>query len=102
MIRRPPRSTLFPYTTLFRSTLLQLAEEDLEAARYVLVSDHDTFLGARAAGAHSLRRGICRLVVAAAGRGGTRGAPAGDRERTRLKSQPSANSDGGFCLAKKK
>src|SRR3970040_2667007 len=23
MIRRPPRSTLFPYTTLFRSTLLQ-------------------------------------------------------------------------------
>src|SRR3712207_6922419 len=28
MIRRPPRSTLFPYTTLFRSTeLLQAAEE---------------------------------------------------------------------------
>src|SRR3712207_7307029 len=24
MIRRPPRSTLFPYTTLFRSTILQL------------------------------------------------------------------------------
>src|SRR2546421_6858633 len=29
MIRRPPRSTLFPYTTLFRSALLDaLAEED--------------------------------------------------------------------------
>src|SRR3712207_8557470 len=26
MIRRPPRSTLFPYTTLFRSTLGQLSE----------------------------------------------------------------------------
>src|SRR2546430_14702294 len=26
MIRRPPRSTLFPYTTLFRSELLQVAE----------------------------------------------------------------------------
>src|SRR3712207_8619722 len=26
MIRRPPRSTLFPYTTLFRSHLLGLAE----------------------------------------------------------------------------
>src|SRR5256885_7668447 len=26
MIRRPPRSTLFPYTTLFRSPKLQLAE----------------------------------------------------------------------------
>src|SRR3712207_7216015 len=25
MIRRPPRSTLFPYTTLFRSSLLQVA-----------------------------------------------------------------------------
>src|SRR2546422_3190046 len=26
MIRRPPRSTLFPYTTLFRSTVLESAE----------------------------------------------------------------------------
>src|SRR2546430_17039071 len=26
MIRRPPRSTLFPYTTLFRSRLLRLAQ----------------------------------------------------------------------------
>src|SRR5947209_19379662 len=28
MIRRPPRSTLFPYTTLFRSEALGLAERD--------------------------------------------------------------------------
>src|SRR5260221_6697005 len=28
MIRRPPRSTLFPYTTLFRSRMLQLMPED--------------------------------------------------------------------------
>src|SRR3712207_8373072 len=27
MIRRPPRSTLFPYTTLFRSALAQLVRE---------------------------------------------------------------------------
>src|SRR2546425_10507007 len=27
MIRRPPRSTLFPYTTLFRSTLQELLQE---------------------------------------------------------------------------
>src|SRR3712207_8390126 len=26
MIRRPPRSTLFPYTTLFRSSMVELAE----------------------------------------------------------------------------
>src|SRR5437016_811333 len=30
MIRRPPRSTLFPYTTLFRSRIAQLADELLE------------------------------------------------------------------------
>src|SRR3712207_9312960 len=29
MIRRPPRSTLFPYTTLFRSTLIQGVEDAL-------------------------------------------------------------------------
>src|SRR2546430_17072672 len=30
MIRRPPRSTLFPYTTLFRSLLYQVATAGLE------------------------------------------------------------------------
>src|SRR2546430_4918315 len=34
MIRRPPRSTLFPYTTLFRSVL----EEDLEEAELGFLS----------------------------------------------------------------
>src|SRR2546422_8139157 len=32
MIRRPPRSTLFPYTTLFRSFVLQAAQIELERA----------------------------------------------------------------------
>src|SRR3712207_7697931 len=32
MIRRPPRSTLFPYTTLFRSDLVVGAAEELERA----------------------------------------------------------------------
>ena len=32
MIRRPPRSTLFPYTTLFRSNMNEI-EADLEARR---------------------------------------------------------------------
>src|SRR5256886_11479907 len=32
MIRRPPRSTLFPYTTLFRSHLRSLAERLIERA----------------------------------------------------------------------
>src|SRR3712207_8527600 len=33
MIRRPPRSTLFPYTTLFRSLCARLPARDLDAAR---------------------------------------------------------------------
>src|SRR2546427_7416489 len=33
MIRRPPRSTLFPYTTLFRSVLFGFARSSLRAAR---------------------------------------------------------------------
>src|SRR3712207_8278018 len=36
MIRRPPRSTLFPYTTLFRSTARELAAYD-ELAHLVLI-----------------------------------------------------------------
>src|SRR2546422_11504747 len=36
MIRRPPRSTLFPYTTLFRSLLVMLAEYGKLSLRDVL------------------------------------------------------------------
>src|SRR2546425_7113948 len=33
MIRRPPRSTLFPYTTLFRSQLLELINDILDLSK---------------------------------------------------------------------
>src|SRR2546430_9971405 len=39
MIRRPPRSTLFPYTTLFRSLPEQLGEIPSTFTGYVLVDD---------------------------------------------------------------
>src|SRR5256885_5190740 len=35
MIRRPPRSTLFPYTTLFRSKWAYLAHEQIWSASYL-------------------------------------------------------------------
>src|SRR3712207_8111341 len=35
MIRRPPRSTLFPYTTLFRSSAIQGAQDNLAKYRAV-------------------------------------------------------------------
>src|SRR5256885_11691542 len=34
MIRRPPRSTLFPYTTLFRSVLVAVEAPDRRRSRY--------------------------------------------------------------------
>src|SRR2546429_6916800 len=33
MIRRPPRSTLFPYTTLFRSPARETPEEEVQSSR---------------------------------------------------------------------
>src|SRR5436305_8194360 len=38
MIRRPPRSTLFPYTTLFRSVPIEAAA-DVESARVIACQD---------------------------------------------------------------
>src|SRR3712207_8722445 len=79
MIRRPPRSTLFPYTTLFRS--LVLAGGDL---------------GVRVAG-HLLQRA---LEVLRGLRGLLRGG--GDRKSTRLNSSHANISYAVFCLKKKK
>src|SRR2546430_11436599 len=39
MIRRPPRSTLFPYTTLFR-TLEESGPENLEAVNWLAANNH--------------------------------------------------------------
>src|SRR2546427_1870204 len=73
MIRRPPRSTLFPYTTLFRSCL---ALEPREGAR--LVDEAVTH--------HLEGDALAR----------------GDRKSTRLNSSHSQISYAVFCLKKKK
>src|SRR3712207_2906403 len=41
MIRRPPRSTLFPYTTLFRSELWQITEDELLEASLGILHLYD-------------------------------------------------------------
>src|SRR3712207_8174432 len=43
MIRRPPRSTLFPYTTLFRSSPTHIARLDLRTGEITKVIDMDAF-----------------------------------------------------------
>src|SRR3989441_9109974 len=42
MIRRPPRSTLFPYTTLFRSIRVDLLEEEVRRAMETFMPDSKT------------------------------------------------------------
>src|SRR2546428_3178080 len=44
MIRRPPRSTLFPYTTLFRSSFVSTGAVASSGVRYVMTLDADTRL----------------------------------------------------------
>src|SRR3712207_8681130 len=90
MIRRPPRSTLFPYTTLFRSDVLGLLHSDQLAE------------GADAAG----ERGAHALLVGAAVGGGDgvaiiRGAALADRKSTRLNSSHANISYAVFCLTTK-
>src|SRR5688572_32335016 len=76
MIRRPPRSTLFPYTTLFRSLL----EPELDPRLLLHLAHH---------------RELGRL--------GVRDEAAGDvdRKSTRLNSSHSQISYAVFCLKKK-
>src|SRR2546428_5477927 len=87
MIRRPPRSTLFPYTTLFRSVK--------EGSRECVVGDQAPAGGVRAGAARSRPSGprdrVLHLSVAD-----------GDRKSTRLNSSHDQISYAVFCLKKKK
>src|SRR5256885_7498853 len=94
MIRRPPRSTLFPYTTLFRSVWIRVAR---------VVRAHVGVLGGRnLAGCVVLddRRGIggVRREELEDGKLGERQ----DRKSTRLNSSHLVISYAVFCLKKKK
>src|SRR5256885_8038599 len=75
MIRRPPRSTLFPYTTLFRSAF------------------HASFLHQRS---RSSQKKTVQSSTSAAP------PPSGDRKSTRLNSSHLVISYAVFCLKKKK
>src|SRR2546429_2525505 len=81
MIRRPPRSTLFPYTTLFRSHVLRArcrprSVTVIERDPVILEAAHDWF-------------GLERV-------------PGVDRKSTRLNSSHGYISYAVFCLKKKK
>src|SRR2546427_3276536 len=86
MIRRPPRSTLFPYTTLFRSGREDALSDLLQHARTLAGR------GELAEAAATLQR--ARLFDA--------GHADLDRKSTRLNSSHSQISYAVFCLKKKK
>src|SRR2546430_9273637 len=77
MIRRPPRSTLFPYTTLFRSVLELWFDDAKEKVQMLLCHGIPLFF-------HRFDK------------------EASDRKSTRLNSSHSQISYAVFCLKKKK
>src|SRR2546430_2950011 len=90
MIRRPPRSTLFPYTTLFRS-----AEGEVSVSGvYDLGIQDQAFLGPESGLAVPDGEGGVDVYVAT-----QKGL---DRKSTRLNSSHSQISYAVFCLKKKK
>src|SRR5258707_2763952 len=94
MIRRPPRSTLFPYTTLFRSH----RDTDVPPGlgdRRALRSDQPG--GGEQSHAH--RGGLRGAAAIGRNRGGPRGLV--DRKSTRLNSSHANISYAVFCLKKK-
>src|SRR3712207_7469365 len=100
MIRRPPRSTLFPYTTLFRSRPVP-ARFGTVAAR-----TRDSCGGGRCLLHHPRSRddGDSHVFLARASRDAAAGVvldPA-DRKSTRLNSSHANISYAVFCLKKKK
>src|SRR2546429_4632376 len=96
MIRRPPRSTLFPYTTLFRSVVEEklaqmLANNPMRMDYYKkyqeIIADYN-----REKDRATVEATFAQLVALAAG----------DRKSTRLNSSHGYISYAVFCLKKKK
>src|SRR3712207_6874959 len=95
MIRRPPRSTLFPYTTLFRSEPFEPLPGGVEFLPF----------GDTAALEAAMADDVAALVLEPIqGEAGVRPLPPGylDRKSTRLNSSHANISYAVFCLKKKK
>src|SRR3712207_7094565 len=102
MIRRPPRSTLFPYTTLFRSAVMGVNTPERDDDEFLVISEpgrgvhlsvvirDDVLIGATLLGD---TRKVAFLTQAF-----DRGA---DRKSTRLNSSHANISYAVFCLKKK-
>src|SRR5947209_9806882 len=88
MIRRPPRSTLFPYTTLFRSAK-ELLNEFSESTGLNVKLDAEALAFGRFFGTSDQQEGMQAFIEK-------------DRKSTRLNSSHANISYAVFCLKKKK
>src|SRR5256885_10760966 len=93
MIRRPPRSTLFPYTTLFRSANA--------LARDVAYGVPGSPIGRTPVVTHRVPSRDESLLLFEQRRRGVGAVPAADRKSTRLNSSHLVISYAVFCLKKK-
>src|SRR5687768_17770219 len=102
MIRRPPRSTLFPYTTLFRSPMPE--EPDNCCMSGCVNCVWDLFREDMEEYTAKKSEGEARLKAASSmdADGGGLGVNVGDRKSTRLNSSHGYISYAVFCLKKKK
>src|SRR5258708_22291542 len=94
MIRRPPRSTLFPYTTLFRSPMKLTGETAAVATGGHSYNEVLPLMLARYCGPGLLGLGITALIAGFM--------TEEDRKSTRLNSSHQIISYAVFCLKKKK
>src|SRR5688572_32291314 len=92
MLRRPPSSTLFPYTTLFRSGVVVVRDDEVDVLRGLVRRAFADVRGPLLRVGHRVRRD--RHVAA--------GRERRDRKSTRLNSSHSQISYAVFCLKKKK
>src|SRR3712207_7253183 len=102
MIRRPPRSTLFPYTTLFRSRTPGV-DQGPDGGADAVGADQEVRLLGGAVGEEGRHRGRGAARVDQAGavadpHATTQGLGVQDRESTRLNSSHAHISYAVFCL----
>src|SRR3712207_8909601 len=96
MIRRPPRSTLFPYTTLFRSVLLVSLKDGID--RLLDAEVDDAVAVVRQDDVHEVLADVVNVALD----GGEHHRALRDRKSTRLNSSHANISYAVFCLKKKK
>src|SRR3712207_6942896 len=94
MIRRPPRSTLFPYTTLFRSFLATGNKHKIEEIKAIFQENEVEI--------YSILDGISIPEVIEDGESFEENSQKKDRKSTRLNSSHANISYAVFCLKKKK